>query len=110
MIPSAGARKVIGAASALLLVAAVSACSFNPFAKPTATELTGAWVNGETRLTLMEDGTLTLEDAPQLHRPFGDQNWRTGNPGTYKLDRRMDFGNVWCVSSRAIWKRLDSQL
>ena len=77
----------------LLVVAALSACSFNPFAKPTVTELTGAWINGATRLNLMDDGTFTLENAPIYTDPSGDQNWQSGIPETY------DWTGKWNIES-----------
>lgn len=80
---TSGARKAAAGATALLLAAALSACSFNPWAKPTFTDIAGVWVNGETRLTLKDDSTFTLVNAPIYTDPSRDQEWRSGTSETY---------------------------
>ncbi|MDR6637089.1 hypothetical protein [Paenarthrobacter nitroguajacolicus] len=90
------ARKITAGAAAVLFVAAMPACSIKILPRPTATELAGVWVNGETRLTLMSDRTFTLKNAPTYTDPFGDQNWRTESPDTYDL-----AGN--CPVKHSVW-------
>ena len=65
------------------MAAAVSGCSYAPLPKPTVAELAGVWVNGQTRLTLRDDRTFSLEDAPSFTDPRADQNWRSAPPETY---------------------------
>lgn len=76
-------RIMIGAAG-LFMVTALPACSFfTPVAEPTFSELTGVWGNGETRLTLKNDDTFTLEDAPTYTDLFRDEDWQSWTSETY---------------------------
>ncbi|MET3904362.1 hypothetical protein ABIE35_002945 [Paenarthrobacter sp. 4246] len=61
----------------LVVVASLTACSpEQPLPVPTAAEIGGTWVNGETRLTLMQDKTFTLETLLAIWIPWVTE---TGN-------------------------------
>lgn len=78
MRPRIKNRRLPVAIGALCVAAALSGCSFTPLPKPTVAELAGVWVNDQTRLTLRDDQTFTLENAPAYTDPLGDENWRSG--------------------------------
>lgn len=90
-------RIMIGAAG-LFMVTALPACSFfTPVAEPTFSELTGVWGNGETRLTLKNDDTFTLEDAPTYTDLFRDEDWQSWTSETY------DSAGEWKIVPDTVW-------
>src|SRR5688572_24462673 len=76
----------------LVVVASLTACSpEHPLPAPTAAEIGGTWVNGETRLTLMQNKTFRLEKAPSYLDPLGDQDWKSGSSGSYNSSGTWDL-------------------
>lgn len=77
----------------LAVAALLAGCSAEP---PTRDELVGTWVHGDTRLTLSDDGTFTLTDAPDYTLFTSDVTWRTTDGST------RDASGDWSIEPDAV--------
>jgi len=79
-------------ALAATLCLLLTSCVFGP--RPTAEDVVGTWVHGDTRLTIEADGSFALTDAPLYTESTIGDDWRRASGATWSETGEWTFDDI----------------